>query len=340
MNSVTRLAPSRRPVETADLERAAGSALFRNVDTSVLERLRDCCHVVKLRPSAILIAPSRPNDRLYVVIGGELRVYLDDDRQNFYLTLGVGECVGELSLIDGREASALVVGFTSCELIEIDQDTLWSLVYGYPEIARNLLFIMSSRVRNDNITISNAMRQKLLLEQVANIDGLTGVYNRRWLDEVFPRMIDRCHMTEGGKSALSLVIVDIDHFKHYNDVYGHLVGDMVLRNVAKVLAKSLRPTDLLARYGGEEFAILLLDANLSSARVVANRICKAVAESELDEVDGSVLAGVTLSAGVAELQKGEQLPALLHRADKALYEAKEAGRNRVKAALPCSASAP
>ncbi|MGA3036803.1 MAG: GGDEF domain-containing protein [Vulcanimicrobiaceae bacterium] len=155
-------------------------------------------------------------------------------------------------------------------------------------------------------------------------DALTGVANRRALDQSLVIEISRVARTNNKLSAL---MADIDHFKHVNDTYGHPIGDAVLEVFGDVLRTNTRATDVLARSGGEEFVVLMPETDLETAVGVAARICKAFAARCIEPVVGST----TASFGVAELGPGETGHALLVRVDTALYEAKCAGRNRVVA---------
>ena len=165
------------------------------------------------------------------------------------------------------------------------------------------------------------------IRDMAVRDELTGAYNRRHLREVLTLESMR-NDRHGG--AFSLLILDIDHFKHINDDYGHLAGDLVLKRVAEIIAGELRQTDVLCRYGGEEFAVLLPQTPLVGARTTAERIRLAVERSQYYAVDSELL--VTLSIGVAEYIRREDPERTFQRADEALYRAKDAGRNRTMAA--------
>jgi diguanylate cyclase (GGDEF)-like protein len=182
-------------------------------------------------------------------------------------------------------------------------------------------------MRNDNLALITSQTLSLQFEQASSVDALTGIHNRRWLLESFPRAIARCE--RDGESPC-LVIADIDLFKNFNDRFGHLVGDAVLRRVARQLADGLRAQDLIARYGGEEFLILLPRSSLDEALLIAERLRGLVAAGCSVETNDGV-HGVTLSCGVAQLVRGESLDALIARADGALRRAKEDGRDRVQA---------
>jgi len=185
--------------------------------------------------------------------------------------------------------------------------------------------IVRARV-NAQLTIK---RQADLLRQLVFIDGLTGLHNRRALDE---RMATELRHSVRSQQPLSLLLVDVDYFKRYNDHYGHLMGDEALRQVGRVLkAGMLRPVDLAARYGGEEFACLLPETPLTGALAVAERLRAAVAALQLPHAASEIGPHLSISIGVAAKpgRPGLAPDELLALADVALYEAKRAGRNRV-----------
>jgi diguanylate cyclase (GGDEF)-like protein len=172
-----------------------------------------------------------------------------------------------------------------------------------------------------------------LLETLANKDGLTGLVNRRGFDAALERNWAYCLREQ---SPLSLLMLDVDYFKHYNDAWGHQQGDECLRQVAQTLTHGVvRANDIVARYGGEEFAVIL--PAVDDAGLVAKRLCTAIEQRQLPHPDSPVSAHVTVSIGVASMQPTLENSSaqLLALADHALYEAKHAGRNRVMALSHC-----
>ncbi len=173
-----------------------------------------------------------------------------------------------------------------------------------------------------------------MLEKLAFIDALTGINNRRRLDEALDT-----EFAQAGRSGqpFSLLMIDIDHFKSFNDHYGHGAGDECLARVARALSGSLRPKDLIARYGGEEFAVLLPGCDSREAAEVAERLRTLIEAERMPHTHSATATHVTISIGVATLAcigQGCSPRILLQRADHALYQAKSSGRNRVATQPP------
>ena len=163
---------------------------------------------------------------------------------------------------------------------------------------------------------------KAELERLAMSDGLTGLLNRRAFDEILTREMHRCQFTG---ATVGLILVDIDRFKHINDTYGHGQGDAVIRQTGGILSNGIRPGDTLARYGGEEFAILLQNASSDLLIAIAERIRADIEQT----IVGAKKIRVTASLGVAESSPFDSPLELFNRCDRALYRAKDEGRNSV-----------
>ena len=166
-------------------------------------------------------------------------------------------------------------------------------------------------------------------QQIANQDGLTGLANRRYLNQVLAQEVKRAARE---KQPLTIIMVDIDYFKRYNDQFGHLAGDDVLRKVAKIFQGSVnRAGDLVARYGGEEFCIILPNTSLAGGKEIAEDLRKSTLEAEIPHADGLSFPWLTISLGVSSQipEPGTSAEAIIKNADMALYDAKANGRNRV-----------
>jgi len=159
------------------------------------------------------------------------------------------------------------------------------------------------------------------LKEVSITDSLTGIYNRRLLTSCLDEEMRSCYENN---MPLSLCIIDVDHFKKVNDVYGHLRGDKVLIEIARILEKHIDDDDILGRYGGEEFLVILKNKTLNEALVTVENFHKAVQEREWEEVEK-----ITISCGVSEYVKGISYSDFVSAADKLLYKAKQTGRNKI-----------
>ena len=179
------------------------------------------------------------------------------------------------------------------------------------------------------IDLSDKRKLEEELTRLSITDELTGLYNQRFLYATLDREVEAAKRYN---QELALLLLDLDHFKHYNDTYGHLEGDEVLRECGTLVKSNVRMSDLAARYGGEEFVLLLPHTSRERALLVAERILKGIEDLEfLPSIKDKVLqkARITASVGVAIHQDGWGSRDLVFWADRAMYEAKHRGRNRV-----------
>lgn len=171
------------------------------------------------------------------------------------------------------------------------------------------------------MSIGTDITAKKEVERLSEIDKLTGIYNRRKLDEYMESELTRAKRYH---QPLSFIMLDIDHFKHINDTYGHPVGDASLQTLAKILADNLRKSDILGRYGGEEFLIICPETNSAETALLAEKLRSCVENYTFSDINS-----MTISMGVAEFKATDTVKELLARSDQALYQAKHNGRNRV-----------
>ena len=168
--------------------------------------------------------------------------------------------------------------------------------------------------------ITHITHQALEYKHEANFDKLTQIYNRN----MFNRMIDKkITIAKIKKVSFSFIMLDIDHFKNVNDTYGHLVGDDILKHLVNLIKKHIRDSDIFARWGGEEF-VLAFNVDIDKGREIAESLRKHIEQEKFDIVEH-----ITCSFGITKFQKDDTLETMTKRADSALYEAKENGRNKV-----------
>jgi diguanylate cyclase len=202
-------------------------------------------------------------------------------------------------------------------------DTLVKTTHEMRDTAKTL----EERLAMSKTEISNLQQSLEAIRAESLTDPLTGLGNRKYFDRSLGTAV--ANALETGE-PLSLLMFDIDYFKSFNDSFGHLTGDQVLRLVGMSLKQSIKGQDITARYGGEEFAVVLPNTALRQALTVADHIRRAVMSKELKKKStGEILGRVTISVGVSMLKPGDDCDSLIERADACLYAAKRAGRNRV-----------
>ena len=189
---------------------------------------------------------------------------------------------------------------------------------------------LTNTLLREEIQERQKIEQKLV--QLATIDPLTSIHNRRKFDEVLQYELNR---DSRYKNALSLVFCDLDNFKQINDHYGHKIGDDVLKAFARLVSENIRKTDTVARWGGEEFALLLPETDLKIATVAAEKLRR-----ETEKFDFPHVGRITASFGVTQYIGGDTENSLINRADEALYTAKKNGRNRIEVLAPACPTRP
>ena len=251
-----------------------------------------------------------------VALTDPVHVHMSTPLRTVPCDLTVGEAVAAMRdlnfkrlVVEDAQSKELIGIITQRDLIGVAYSRWAELMHHHALELREIIHVLENKTAR--------------LEKIASTDPLTGMANRARFEELLRNEQERhCRLPE---VPFSVLIIDIDRFKQINDTWGHNQGDIVLRGVAQHIQGQLRHIDTLARWGGEEFAVLLPQTDLEAARAVARRICLSLAENVFERA-----GRVTASFGVAMYQTGESAPALLGRADDALYRAKRNGRNRVE----------
>ncbi len=295
--------------------------LFRDADEGQLAAALAGCAIVRLAQGQRLEDTFRA--RLYIVLSGALEEAAADGTVSKIVR---GESMGEQSVLDEATNLAAISALDDSELLVIEADLAWQLIDHSNGVARNLLRLLSFRIRAASALLRRRQKLGEFYRQLSMNDGLTGLYNRAWLTDMLPKMVATA--VRAG-SPLSLVMIDLDYFKRFNDTHGHLAGDDALRASAGVINAALRPSDFAVRYGGEEMLVILPETSEALATMVAERLCKRLQQVVIFDDMRLPMPQLTGSFGVACLGAGMDELQLVAAADAALYRAKEAGRNRV-----------
>ncbi len=266
--------------------------------------------VEQQRPDLILLDVMMPK-----LDGFEVCKIIKSDPKNKFIPVIMVTALNELQdKIKGMDAGAddfLSKPFNKLELLARVRSML-RIKYLHDELCQKVIELQKAKEE---------------LRQLAITDGLTGLYNYRYFKEQLVQEINRAVRH---KLNVSLVMIDIDHFKHYNDTNGHPAGDLVLKQIGELLRDNIRSIDVAARYGGEEFCLVLIETNKEQAKVVAEKIRTLVAHQEFEFENRQPTGKITISTGVATFpDDSEELDALIHLADERLYMAKQAGRNTI-----------
>ncbi len=300
--------------------------LFRGVRPDDIQQLLQNCDRRDLATGETLLSPGAKNEHVFVVLSGGLDVHVGSPDTPALATMEVGACVGEMSIIEDRDPSAYVIAAEDTHLLVIHQTVLWEMVNASHEFSKNLLVVLSERVRSHNRVIADSYGELRKFERHATTDALTGLGNRHSMEESFPREISRCEQDD---RPVALIMIDVDNFKDFNDKFGHIAGDRALSAVASVLKNQFRPHDVMIRYGGDEFTVLLPGVNAEQALEIADRVRLSVSGDTGDGSDSLIQIPVRISMGIAELEKSGTLDKLIRAADAALYRAKRSGRDAV-----------
>ena len=304
--------------------------LIQPAEAEALEPVLSQCRPHVVEAGAVILEGNASNSTAYILLAGQLSVVLSPDGGAEVARIQAGELVGEGSALTGKVTSAWVIATEPSQLLALPGDTLLELANRSHHFAYRLLLTVCGRLSSSNQRAQSSDAESQDFRHKAFFDQLTGLKNRAWLNHHLGELLENEQRRDTG---LHFFMVDIDHFKRFNDTWGHALGDQVLIAVGQALEAVTRPGDHVVRLGGEE--ILVLAGQLhdhQEALTVAERLRQAV-EARRVSVEGQAEPlQVTISIGAARHSPGEASDATLKRADQALYRAKEAGRNRVELA--------
>jgi len=305
--------------------------IFSTLDQDELAIVRRYLKNVTCRPNQAVFHQNDNETDLYIVRKGTVtvRVRASEGVEVDIAELGVGDFFGEMSLFEDAPRSAACVMTKGGRLFRLRKADFFSLMADHPGAAIKVMSRMASitagRLQSTGAFLNDLVQWGEGARRRAITDDLTGLHNRRYLDDALDEQLAQAKVS-GDK--FSLIMMDLDKFHAINDDYGQPFGDEVIAAVAPPVADSIEGTDIAARYGGDEFVIILPARSAEDSMEIAEQIRTAVERLRITAPNGDVVS-VTTSQGIAEYPRhATDVEALKEQADKALYAAKEAGRNR------------
>jgi diguanylate cyclase (GGDEF)-like protein len=315
-------------------ERIEDGSNFLSLLTTIEQGQTD--HIIEERicqPGEIIIQENAPGNIFYIIRSGQT-VVLKGDLQNPAI-LGfrsTGEAIGEMALLENLPRSASVIALDVVTLWSFSRETFYQFLRENPLFSINLMNMLSGRIRkSDEERMRGYAREKQqvvaleTLSRQATHDPLTGLFNRRYLDQILYGEI--AHARQSG-SLLGILMADVDYFKKINDTYGHRAGDLMLQAVGGVMKSCVRSADIVCRYGGEEFVIIMPGASTPTVNKCAEEIRSKFETLCVVSEDQKISATISLGAAIYPLH-GSNVDEVFIKADRAMYQAKQGGRNRV-----------
>ncbi|MBF0357242.1 MAG: GGDEF domain-containing protein [Magnetococcales bacterium] len=312
------------PKITEHIDIIKNCKLFERIAPKVYQKDIERCDVILVDTNEVVIDIGSDNSNTYMVLDGVLSIHLEKLDNTPIRYVKSGETVGELSLLGETKATAIVTACNPCHLLVIPRKLMWGLIRRSAHVSQNLLFILTDWIILDNERFIDRTKEVENLKNLSQLDGLTGLINRRELDKIINRIYTRSQMSG---NPFSIIMIDVDHFKKYNDNNGHQGGDQALIALANVLKEEIRPGDIAGRYGGEEFTVVLPDSTANDALHVAERLRKATEIKPIISTKGTSLPSITVSIGIGESTNDSNIEDLIKLADSNLYKAKKSGRN-------------
>ncbi len=347
--------------------------LFSEVDKSLLCELSKECFIERsFYKGETIIRQDEVSADLFLILNGRVQIskVLPDGERVELIQKGPNEFIGEIGLLLTSSRSATVTCLTDVKIVQITPESFSYILKKIPTIRKNVLKNIIEIVFDDDQRVVNEIiKGNLLAEmfnaisdqtkrleslnrqlkevntelekknkklyELATYDYLTKLYNRAFVMDMFSKEFSKSRRHD---HELSCLLLDIDNFKKINDTYGHLTGDVVLRQIGLSLKEDIREQDIVGRYGGEEFLIVLPDTGLAQAMFVAEKVRKKIESLEIRSRDSMIKT--TVSIGVSDINKHNpgKVDELLYQADTALYRAKREGKNRIMEFTPANNS--
>jgi diguanylate cyclase (GGDEF)-like protein len=307
--------------------------LFSLLSDEEISRIIKSLHSVEKNADDILFKEGDEGNELFIVMTGKVASYvlLPKGTKREIAEFKPGDFFGEMSIFENTHRSATCYTKEKSSLLSLGERDLFELILYEPEIAIKIMYrmlnITAERLLDRSEFLSDMVQWGEEARKRAITDELTGIYNRRFLDD---SLMDYFEKAKNSGKPLSLIMLDIDNFKDYSEIFNQKQINQIILEVASAFKKQLRENDIAARYGGDEFTVIMPDTDLKTAFTIAEKIRIAVSELQLSNTLKKNIRQITISLGISSYPENtDDLDTLRVKADKALYKAKLEGRDKV-----------
>lgn len=308
-------------------------SLFNSFSPEDLDTINECLKSFEIKKNEKLFSEGDEGNEFFIVKSGSIAssIKCQDGSQREIAIFKPQDFFGEMSIFENAPRSATCYAKEDSVLFEFQKTNFFKLLEAHPDFAIRIMYKMlnvtTQRLRNTGNFLSDMVRWGNDASKRAITDELTGLYNRRYLENALETYFQ---ISRAGNKPLTMIMVDLDYFRDINNLYGHETGDKAIIEVANTFRKHLRKQDSMARYGGDEFTLILRDTEQKDAFDLAEKIRMEMKEIALLKQLNGKINTLSLSMGVAAFPKNaDSLAGLRQKADQALYKAKESGRDRV-----------
>jgi diguanylate cyclase (GGDEF)-like protein len=312
-------------ISTEDRSVAAAAPLFEGLSQEVIWRVLESATPRLWAARTVLMGPYRQGTELHVLVSGECGLFSEEAARLPLSTIHPGQSFGELSIFEGLTPSTVVMTTVASRALSFPRDALWPLLREHPQVAFNILARLGMRLRDERLIAEREEDRRNSFDVVTTIDPLTGLNNRRWMEEMFERELLRC---QRGAEPACILLIDVDRFADVNAKLGRPAGDRLLARLGSIIRRAFRPADLCVRYDGPTFCVLLPGSDATQAAGAAERFRRRV-ESTPAQIDRNTRVSYSVSIGVCQARRDSDLAGRLAEAKSALQSAKREGRNRV-----------
>ena len=287
-----------------------GSPLFQKVKSSTIASMLMKTTRVKLEAGEILLTPGQRNEHLYLVLSGRMRAQINADDTKPLALFGIGESVGEMSMLDDSPVSAYVIAITDCELLSIEHQEVWSVLNRSIQASHNMLAMMAGRIRSSNRRLAESAANAQSYGALNYVNNVTGMYNSKWLSVNIGRMIRRHDMNQ---QPSALLLLKVENFGMFDSGFGTAGSEQAQHTIAETIARFLRPDDIAVHLEADRFAVFLSQTQAQDAQSVADRLHETLHQMVIGSPSGDAMPPLMLSVGVGRSQLNDTLESLLAR---------------------------